>query len=90
MYESQSLRGRIRACSVRLGQDQVWFNNNSYDVVASPGWDTAWATGKLGGINFNPDTGIRTDVITDDMINSAVQAILDKQTTSTPTTETAS
>jgi hypothetical protein len=78
MTNSGSLRNRILAAAARAGKDTAWTNTNLYALCATEGWDTAWAAAKSAAdaINANPDTGIRTDVITDDMITAAVQELL--------------
>lgn len=77
MANSQSLLQRVAACAAEQGntEPQVWAGNNLLALVATAGasLQTAW-DGASSNPNGNPDTGKRTDVITDAMILSAVQA----------------
>ena len=77
MANSQSLLQRVAACAAEQGNStpQVWAGNNLLSLVATAGaaLQTAW-DGAATDPNANPDTGKRTDVITDAMILSAVQA----------------
>ncbi len=58
----------------------AWTRENIWHIAASPGWADAWASAKANyTVNLNPNTGERTDVITDGMILSAVQARLAAQ-----------
>jgi hypothetical protein len=80
MSNSGSLRGRILAAAAIDGKDQKWANENLTAICATTGWDTAWAAGVAGGLTYNQDTGVRPDVITDEMIQAAVAArIADEQ-----------
>lgn len=83
MAGSASLISRIAACAAAEGIDQPlqWAQQNVWKVCASPGWDDAWdqAVNQASRTRFNPDTGIREDVITDEMILAAVQPIKPQQ-----------
>ncbi|MCA1984788.1 hypothetical protein [Nocardioides nematodiphilus] len=79
MTNSNSLRNRLVAGAAQQGKDQKWANENQYALCATQGWDAAWASGKQGGVNVNPDTGVRTDVISDDMIAEAITALIDAE-----------
>lgn len=79
MRSSTSLQLRIAACASTqdVGQDPViWVSMNMWQFVTQDGWAQAWddATAEHDP-NVNPDTGARTDVITDDMILTAVQQV---------------
>lgn len=82
MTSSPSLRARIIAASARQDRDMGWVNLYLTTICATEGWDAAWVSGKNGGPNVNPDTGMRTDVISDDMITTAVQQLINAQTSS--------
>lgn len=77
MANSQSLIARVAACAAEQGNTspQSWAGNNILPLVATAGaaLQNAWE-GAAADPNANPDTGKRTDVITDAMILSAVQA----------------
>jgi hypothetical protein len=78
MTASGSLRGRIFAAATQAGKDAAWVNANISTILAADGWEAAWSAAKCAAdaTNFNPDTGIRTDVITDDMITAAVASLI--------------
>lgn len=78
MAGSASLLARITACASGEGQadPQSWAQSNIWKLCATPDWDDAWAYAKdTQNVNQNPDTGARDDVINDQMILSAVQAV---------------
>lgn len=76
MAQSQSLIARVAACAAEQGnsQPQAWAANNILPLVATAGagLQTAWDSASTDP-NANPDTGKRTDIITDAMILTAVQ-----------------
>jgi len=78
MANSGSLRGRITACVAQEGIDnpEQWTATNMWKIVSQPGWAEDWdyAQGAYN-VNSNPDLGVRTDVIDDAQILSAVQAV---------------
>lgn len=76
MAASISLRDRIAACAAQENKPDpvLWASQHMWAIVASPGWDDAWQSAIDGyNVNQNPDTGVRTDVISDQMILTAVQ-----------------
>lgn len=80
MASSQSLIARVAAAAAAegyTGNTVQWAQANIWQIVALPGWADAWdyALGNRN-INFNPDTGIRDDVINDSMILAAVQPLI--------------
>ena len=78
MASSQSLQARISACAAGEGQDDAlqWTQQNILKLCNTPDWDDAWSYAKdTSNINQNPDTGARDDVINDNMILGAVQAL---------------
>lgn len=82
MAGSQSLLQRIAACAASEGQSDptTWAQANIWSLCSSPNWDDSWAYAKdTETVNVNPDTGIRDDVINDNMILSAVQALRTEQ-----------
>lgn len=83
MSNSASLQGRIQASAAMQGESIKWVNSNLLRICATSGWDTAWAAGVAQGGNYNPDTGARTDVISDQMIHDGVAAIITADATST-------
>ena len=82
MTTSASLRARITAAAARQGRDTGWTGLYLTIICATTGWDAAWASGQAGGPNVNPDTGIRTDVISDQMITDAVAQLIAGQASS--------
>lgn len=82
MANSQSLIRRVAACAAELGNTTptVWAGQNILILVATADaslqttWDSA-----ANDPNGNPDTGFRTDIITDAMINTAVSNLKAKQ-----------
>lgn len=78
MASSQSLQARISACAAGEGQTDAlqWTQANILKICSTGDWDDAWQYAKdVSTINHNPDTGARDDVINDQMILSAVQAL---------------
>ena len=77
MVNSASLRGRITACVAAEGIDnpEAWMNTNIWVICQQIG-DTDWAYAvATATVNVNPDTGGRDDVVSDQDILSAVQAL---------------
>jgi hypothetical protein len=77
MAASQSLRDRITAAAASLAipSPDQWIYGVAWQIVASPGWADKWDTAKaVYDVNLNPDTGVRTDVISDDDILAAIHA----------------
>lgn len=81
MTNDGALRNRILAAAARVGKDTAWTNQNLTMICATEGWDTEWSGAKTAADagNYNPITGARTDVITDDMITSAVTDLVAQQ-----------
>jgi hypothetical protein len=80
MVGSASLQSRVAAAAANegyIGDPMEWARQNIWAVAASPGWTAAWDSARADtSDNFNPDTGRRSDVITDGMILSAVQPLV--------------
>lgn len=78
MASNQSLIARITAAAAAEGVSDPlpWVQQNIWKLASSPDWDDAWAYAKAAAsVNVNPDTGLRSDVINDQMILSAVQSL---------------
>lgn len=84
MSQSQSLLSRVAACAAEQGNviAQKWASDNLMALVSDAAygfvapWDYAMGNDSP---NFNPDTGARTDVISDQLILAAVQDMKTKQ-----------
>ena len=79
MSESGTLQKRIVACAAQEGthDPESWVYSNRWTIFSLEDWISAWEYAETTKtINNNPDTGARTDVITDQAILSAVQALL--------------
>jgi hypothetical protein len=82
MASSQSLLSRIVAAAAGEGLSNPlqWAQSNVWQLVSSAGWADSWSYARNGAtVNVNPDTGQRDDTITDQMILSAVQALIAEQ-----------
>ena len=79
MAGNQTLRARVVAAAADAGlEDPLSFvDRNMWHIVSYDGFAEAWdfATNNYNR-NFNPDTGMRDDVINDDMIAASVAARL--------------
>lgn len=78
MANSSSLIGRLTAAAAgeSIASPEQWTRTNLWKIVSSPGWADNWQFASDNAtVNTNPDLGIRTDVINDASILSAVQAI---------------
>ena len=76
MAGSLSLRDRVAACAAQEGKSNpvIWAQEHMWAIAASPSWDETWQYAvDTYNVNQNPDTGSRTDVISDAMILTAVQ-----------------
>lgn len=82
MASSQSLLARITAAAAEQGRSDPlqWAQANIWALATAPDWDDAWAYARNTATDdHNPDTGMRPGVINDQMILSAVQALLAEQ-----------
>ena len=83
MVESTSLQRREWAALAKEGIDppESWQTEHRWKLAASPGWDAAWDSA-LAGHPDDPDydPGDDQGVITDGMILSAVQQIIEDET----------
>lgn len=85
MTQSGSLSGRLAAAAATeqqagadLGQGidpENWASQHRWQLVSAPGWGDAWASAEAGE---NADPGADPGVITDPMILSQVQAVLEQ------------
>lgn len=78
MTTSPSLTNRIAACfaTLKVPDPRTLAAASTYKFAAMPGWAAAWqAAIDTYTVNQNPDTGLRTDVITDAMILAAADVI---------------
>lgn len=74
--ENAALARRITVCVSKEvpGEDpQSWVMSRQWVLANQPGWEQAWLSAVANGVI---DPGKREDTITDEMILSAVQAIL--------------
>lgn len=75
MTVSPSLIDRIAAClaTFNVPNPRQVAVDNAYRFASTEGWADAWQSAVDGyNINQNPDTGARTDVISDEMIRTGV------------------
>lgn len=78
MRNSPSLTQRIVACVAQEGIDnpETAVSQYMWKIIARVDWVSAWDSAtETYTLDKNPDTGIRPDVITDNMILAAVQAV---------------
>lgn len=78
MAQNGPLRGRIAAAAAAEGIDDpdTWTADRMWKFASQPGWGDKWAYAVDNyQINSNPDFGVRTDVISDGDILTAVQAL---------------
>jgi len=77
---SSSLMHRVAACAAEEGVDTdpvAWAQARSWQLAAQPGWADAWAYAVDNATDdVNPDVGMRSAVINDNMILAAVQALM--------------
>lgn len=84
MAQDYGLIMRIAACAATEGvpgNPSSWADDRWQKLVASPGWDAAWASAVTGGIE---DPGEDEAVITDGQILSAVQLLIAAELAATP------
>lgn len=79
---NNSLRARMIACAAEQHAEQpylVWVDSNSWDLAAQPGWSDAWLYAQTTHSNdpMAYDPGDDEAVITDAMILSAVQHLME-------------
>lgn len=81
MASSQSLTVRCAAAAAAAGLQQhpvLWTQQMIWQIVSAPGWDEKWDAALANpSADVNPDTGMRGDVITDEMIADAVGPLVE-------------
>lgn len=90
MRKSASLKGRVETVAYDKGQTMQWVDKNYPVLCASADWRAAWSDAPL----YNPDgsmtdPGARDDVIKDEDIASAVEALVAEQAQTTTAEQTA-
>lgn len=87
MKQSTGLFARLIAAAADAGipEPEGWTIQNLWTLVSTDGWVAAWehAVATMT-VNHNPDIGARDDVITDDMIQTAITALHDSQKGNSP------
>lgn len=79
MSKSISLKNRLTGAAAMEGRADaaMWVEQNIWRIVAAADWVEAWEYAEdTKTINHNPETGARTDVISDGMILARIQAII--------------
>ena len=86
MAEDEALGRRVTAAIAKEGilDPQGWLYPRHWQIVSQPGWDAAWASAVAGGVT-NP--GEDEGVITDGMILSGVQAVINSELPPAPPPE---
>lgn len=82
MRRDPDLKGRIESAALAQGQSIQWADRNVAALCANPDWAQKWADFRASAAangDLKPNIGIRTDVISDDDIDTAVQALVDQQ-----------
>lgn len=75
---SPTLTLRVTAAAAAEGIENptAWAVGHMWDIAAQPGWSDDWDYAVDNAtVNANPDVGARTDVISDQKILAAVQAL---------------
>lgn len=74
--ENDALRRRMTAAAAAAGKEKpydVWVSEHRWDLASTSGWADAWEDYLASGPKGDP--GVDPEVITDEMILSAVQAM---------------
>lgn len=82
MRNSFGLQNRIMAAAAQKGvaQPETWVGYHLWRLVSTPEWVAAYEYAENGkNKNVNQDTGARDDVINDQMIEDAVDAIIEEE-----------
>lgn len=81
MRKSASLKGRIESAALAQGKSLQWVDRSIAALCATPEWLSVWAVA-YGEAAADGDPGanlgIRQSVISDDMIETAVKALVDR------------
>lgn len=78
MAKSGSLLTRVAAAAAAesIQNPLQWANSHMWEIVGAPSWGDKWSYAQDNcNVNQNPDFGMRTDVISDADILTAVQAL---------------
>lgn len=79
MRRDPDLKGRIESAALANGQNIQWVDRNIAALCANDTWATKWADFKAAAAlvgDLKPNVGIRTDVIGDDDIDTAVKQLV--------------
>jgi hypothetical protein len=78
MAHDEALAWRITAAIAKeeILDPEGWLYARHWRIVSAPGWDAAWASAVAGGV---PNPGADEGVITDGMILSAVQIVIQSE-----------
>lgn len=80
MRRSASLKGRIESAASAHGQGIAWVDQNIAALCATDGWAAKWRQARMDAFedgDDNRDIGVSINVITDDMIDTAITGLLD-------------
>lgn len=90
MAQSPGLMRRLIGAAAQQGRADAptWVEQNIYTLVARTSWVDLWefAAGQKT-VNVNPDTGARTDTISDVMVAESVEELIAAQTSPEPEPE---
>ena len=76
MVASESLQKRVTASAAEEGvlSPEQWVRDQMWYLAIDDEWDARWSDAAFNyNPTFNPDTGARPDVITDEIISRAVK-----------------
>ncbi len=79
MAEDPHLKNRLIGAAAQAGRDdaRMWVDTHIFALVRDPAWEAAWAYAEDNKtVNVNQFTGMRVDVINDEMIETAVEAVI--------------
>ena len=88
MVSSTTLRLRVTAAAAEKGVQapEAWAQQQMWFLASDDEWVARWSDASFNyNPMFNPDTGARPDVITDEIIDRAVQDRIDALAPSGPT-----
>lgn len=86
MRRDPDLKGRIESAALANGQTIQWVDRNIAAMCANTDWAQKWADFKAAAAlvgDLKPNVGVRTDVIGDDDIDTAVKQLITDQTAAT-------
>jgi hypothetical protein len=82
MRRDPALKGRIESAALAHGQSIQWVDRNIAALCANDEWATKWAAFRMAAAmagDLSPNIGVRTDVIGDDDIDTAVAQLITAQ-----------